>query len=414
MLSLVLCIASQLILLTGTQSELIDIPLIVYKRGSDLGKGIQVTYPPAESDQSNLPDPKLPTGGADGDTSYSPPGVTTTSKRDAPSTSVLTKGLSPERAQSNLDIVGTVCGLLGIPVPRQTVGLVMEEAIDALVRNISHREAVYRDLFLQKKGFVYEYFKAINADLDQLTSIFDYSSWDRNMTDDCLTNRNGNNYATPQAREECYKSNANQLMLAYYANRDETFTSRITRNVLLNMTIVVTILGIAIAIMQRFSYADPVAIPVFVVRKLLSALRAVRRFYFSRRQSQAFTMSRTSILLRCMGCAWSFMHTSTSTCSARDGSSGRRCDGRSGGVRGRAADGRDQVRNAHARRQYRRHRPLLHDQRTRCRHILRSAGTPGIVLRVAFPSTRLIPRDRATDGTSPCGTSPRMRISTSR
>lgn len=278
---------ADIVFYAGTHDLLIDIPLIVYQRGSGIGKGIKMNFPPSESDQSDLPEPNLPIGGADADPDTAkrqvPESFRASSRlhegqQNAPRvTGLLTQGLSQERVWNNLDVVGTVCGLLGIPLPRQSAGLLIEQVIDELVKDPLHREAVYRDLFLQKKGFVYEYFAALGLNQDQLTSTFDYSHWTQNVTDDCLTTRGGNNHATPEAREECYKANANYLLRAYYSNRDRVFSARITRNVFINLAVGALIFAATVFITQRFSFANPLALPKFIKYKLSSVAKRVYR-----------------------------------------------------------------------------------------------------------------------------------------
>lgn len=277
----------------GTHPQLKAIPLIVYQRGSGLGKGVKVDYPPAESDKSDLPEPKLPIGGSDGggDDSANYEGA----KRSAgdvdtdddivanqAATSTLTYGLSAERAQSNLAVVGTVCGLLGIPLPRQSLGLVVEEVIDhLLVADPHHREAVYRDLFLQKKALVYELLQVLDVDMGPLTATLNYSVSDT-TTDDCMTSATT---ATPEARVECYKAKANHLLRAWYANRDDELEARVTRNVLINLGVTLVALGLVLGLVQRYSLANPRAIPAYVwragavplARRLIRAGRALAR-----------------------------------------------------------------------------------------------------------------------------------------
>ncbi len=297
----------------GTHPQLKAIPLIVYQRGSGLGKGVKVDYPPAESDQSDLPEPKLPIGGSDGggDDSANYEGA----KRSADdvvdmddgtvanqaATSTLTYGLSAERAQSNLAVVGTVCGLLGIPLPRQSLGLVVEEVIDhLLVADPHHREAVYRDLFLQKKALVYELLQVLDVDMGPLTATLNYSV-SATTIDDCMTSATT---ATPEARVECYKAKANHLLRAWYANRDDELEARVTRNVLINLGVTLVALALVLGLVQRYSLANPRAVPAYVwragavplARRLIRAGHALAR----RGLRRPLTINGTALMMTLM------------------------------------------------------------------------------------------------------------------
>jgi len=237
----------------GTHPLLKAVPLIVYRRGSAIGRGVPTEYPPAQSDTSDLPEPTLPIGGADAEqtTLRRSRGLDKLVQQGASALAVsrrslLTDGLAERAHSSLLDVAGTVCGLLGIPTPRQSVGLVVPEVIDELTPD--RRRAVYRDLFLQKKALVLELFRALDLNTQPL-SAFGADTESSVAVDQC-----------DESPEECYQTLINGLMRAYYNGRQQAFTSRVTRSVLTNLVAGLVVLIGVLCLIQRCSFADPLAV----------------------------------------------------------------------------------------------------------------------------------------------------------
>ena len=106
----------------GVSQVLRDVPLLFYVKNRPLTGGPAATTFPADAE------PRLSLGGA----------------------------------YSNLDISSTICALLGIPAPRQTLGIFVEEIIEALVP-ASVRNVHYHDLYMASRSMVAEYAEMLSG-----------------------------------------------------------------------------------------------------------------------------------------------------------------------------------------------------------------------------------------------------------
>ncbi|KAL0234007.1 hypothetical protein PCE1_002510 [Barthelona sp. PCE] len=138
----------------------------------------------------------------------------------------------------NIDVAPTINALLGLPVPRTTSGVFMDD-IMALLPNDAARREQYHDLFIQK----YEYCKMFFAHNGHTYS-------DKNTTAmDPATNT-----------VEQYKDEITALMKAYYQERADTMSTQKLRNILVNILVCLVVLCLFIMIQVTSSYTELISV----------------------------------------------------------------------------------------------------------------------------------------------------------
>ena len=108
----------------GVEPELLDVPIIFYTNSMSLAPSAPVNFPPD----------LYPRATRDG------------------------------KLYSNLDLSATICAILGIATPRQSIGVFIEEAVDMFVPS-AVRAKHYYDLLVAKYSIVLEYKKQLETSL---------------------------------------------------------------------------------------------------------------------------------------------------------------------------------------------------------------------------------------------------------
>lgn len=71
---------------------------------------------------------------------------------------------APNTPKQNVDVAPTVCAMLGVPVPRTSEGVFIDEALNFVPEDLLG--AYYQDLFAQKRAFLLEFLSAVGERAD--------------------------------------------------------------------------------------------------------------------------------------------------------------------------------------------------------------------------------------------------------
>eukprot|EP00727_Mastigamoeba_balamuthi_P014662 m51a1_g9821 hypothetical protein (2448) ;mRNA; f:1895526-1905660 len=187
----------------GVEESLMDVPVVVYKRGSNFS-GSTFAHPGFRNSMAPEPpvDPRI----------------------------------------QNVDVATTISALLGVPVPRQSEGVFIDEAMSLVDPQVL--ALYYKDLFVQKHALVSLFLETVARSASLPADPFPGNTVP-NTTDEVLSS---------------YVKAINKLQRVYDDARSRTIMLQQLRNVLLTLVLSIALWCALVALLHFFSFCDVISL----------------------------------------------------------------------------------------------------------------------------------------------------------